>query len=326
MFFSARTLADCCLGEHNSFAIRVLQQISQNPGKIYNPCLIYGESSTGKTFLLHQFKQWLKTHHQTLELQWIEPEDFQRNYVDSLRTRQLFRFHDQYKKGVFVMDNVHRLSGRKTMEQFRFLFDELIQNKTQMVFASSCPPKQFHGFPNSLRTRFYSGILVPLKLPDIENRISFIARQCEILSVPTKKEVVHWLAENLECSFLGILKELERLYQCDPFVFLSLQSCQNQWRSPISLERIQLWIENEFQDHPSITSLSEKKRIQQQRNCVCILAHHYAQLSLKSLAQTYAVKPITIKRVLKQSHELLNDPAFASLWEKFKKEFLKNPS
>ncbi|MEK7486677.1 MAG: DnaA/Hda family protein, partial [Planctomycetota bacterium] len=213
-FFPARTLADCCLGEHNSFAIRVLQQISQNPGKNYNPCLLYGEPATGKTFLLHQFKQWAKQ--QKFESQWIEPENFQRDYVDSLRTRKLIHFHKRYQDGIFIMDNLQKLSGRKTLEQFRFLFDDLLFSKTQMIFASACHPKQLQYFPEALRTRLNSGMLIPLKNPDLENRILFITRQCEVTSIPTKSEVVRWLAENLECSFLSILKELERLYRIDP--------------------------------------------------------------------------------------------------------------
>lgn len=310
-FFQNHSLPETLLGSQNAMAIKVLQQIAEAPGKMYNPLFLYGTPSSGKTFLLQQFQKWAKQHQGTLEILFIDANTFKNTYLQGLKLRPQPGFLNQKYRHyqIFILDDIEQLSGKNTLEQFRFLFDFFQNTSIQMIFTGTVHPHSLK-FPEALKNRLLSGMVIALSTPDCAGRIQFIQHQLQLASIPHKWEVVAWVAEQFEGSYSCIQGKLETLYQKNPFIFLSLEDCQSFFfQKHLSLELLKKRVAREFQILPEeLTSKTNKQAILYPRILTIFLAHHCLGIPLKTLEEHYQLSCWTIRRALKKAESFSEDP------------------
>ena len=70
------TFDNFVVGESNRDAYQASLIISQNPGKLYNPVLIYGNSGLGKTHLLHAIGNTIKLKFPKYRVLYVHAQDF----------------------------------------------------------------------------------------------------------------------------------------------------------------------------------------------------------------------------------------------------------
>ena len=74
------------VGPSNKFAHAAAIAVSQNPGKAYNPLLIYGNSGLGKTHLLLAIGQTIRHNNPSAKIAYVKGEEFVNQMVKSIGT------------------------------------------------------------------------------------------------------------------------------------------------------------------------------------------------------------------------------------------------
>ena len=94
------------VGPSNKFAHAAAIAVSQNPGKAYNPLLIYGNSGLGKTHLLLAIGQTIRHNNPSAKIAYVKGEEFVNQMVKSIGTGTAESWAAQYK---VLLDEVREL-------------------------------------------------------------------------------------------------------------------------------------------------------------------------------------------------------------------------
>jgi chromosomal replication initiator protein len=79
------------MGE-NDFAYNAAVAISREPGKDYNPLLIYGGVGMGKTHLMQAVGNRLHQEEENLKITYVPSETFIHEFVESLKSKTMNAF------------------------------------------------------------------------------------------------------------------------------------------------------------------------------------------------------------------------------------------
>jgi chromosomal replication initiator protein len=195
------------IGPFNELAHAAAQAIIRQPGIVYNPLFIYGNSGHGKTHIIQAIGNYIKNHNREKRVFYTTSEKFTSDIVNSLQTNKISQLKDKYRKyDVLIMDDIQFLSGKeKTQEELFHLFNTLYDNNKQIVFSSDKHPNFIPGLEDRLKSRFNQGMIVDIPKPDHESRMAILNNKAKIHNVPVSNEVVDYLAATIE----GNIRELE---------------------------------------------------------------------------------------------------------------------
>jgi chromosomal replication initiator protein len=164
------TFKNFVVGPSNREAYQAALMISQNPGKLFNPLLIYGGSGLGKTHLLHAIGNALKEKYPAMRVLYIHAQEFLNEYVKYVQGQnEGTNLVDWFKDSVDVLlvDDVQFLAGRvRTEETFFSIYNNFHSAEKQVVLTSDKNPTDLDGLEERLRSRFVSGL--PLNIKPIE--------------------------------------------------------------------------------------------------------------------------------------------------------------
>lgn len=223
------------IGPFNELAYAAAQAVLKKPGIMYNPLFIYGSTGFGKTHLTQSIGNGIKKQNPNRRVQYVSSEKFATDYVNSLQNNRVGEFKDKYRKhDVLIMDDIQFLVGKeKTQEELFHLYNALYENNKQIIFSSDKHPNYINGLEDRLKSRFGSGMIVEITMPDYESRLAILREKLKQQQVIIPDEVVHYIAETIQAS----IRELEGT--------LNLVVCQSQLKNkPLSLNDIKTLIKN----------------------------------------------------------------------------------
>lgn len=190
-------------GDNNNYAYSASLAAAKNPGKSYNPILLYGGVGLGKTHLMQSIGNYIYTEKKgNVKLCCISAENFLNEFTDSLKNKTMNKFKNKYRNlDVFLLDDIHFLQGKEGLQEECFhTFNALSEHNAQMVFTCDRPIKELKGLEDRLRTRFSSGMCIDLKPPSYENRIAIIKKKLEIENKSISDEVIDYIAKNIQMN------------------------------------------------------------------------------------------------------------------------------
>ena len=187
------------VGPSNKFAHAAAIAVSQNPGKAYNPLLIYGNSGLGKTHLLYAIANQIQREHPDYNIVYIKGDQFTNELIDAVRSGKNFEFRDKYRNAdLFLMDDIQFIAGKDaTQEEFFHTFNSLYENKRQIVLTSDRVPGDMVRLEDRLRTRFEWGLIVDVQPPDYETRFIITREKALELGIELPQDVVDYISENI---------------------------------------------------------------------------------------------------------------------------------
>ncbi len=205
------------VGPSNKFAHAAAIAVSQNPGKVYNPLIIYGNSGLGKTHLLLAIGQTIRHNNPGAKIAYVKGEEFVNQMVKSIGTGTAENFRQKYRNAdLLLMDDIQFIAGKdSTQEEFFHTFNTLHNDGRQIVIASDRPAKEIKSLEERLRTRFEWGLTADIQPPDFETRVAIVKRKAELLNLDLPNDVAEYIANHLKQNIRqleGAVKKLNAYY------------------------------------------------------------------------------------------------------------------
>lgn len=194
------TFENFIVGNSNKFAHAACRAVAANPAREYNPLFIYGPSGLGKTHLLYAITGELKRTKPELVSVYVKGETFTNQMIDSISKNNTAAFREIYRKAdILLIDDIQFIAGREaTQEEFFHTFNELYENRKQIVLTSDRPPHDIKSLEERLETRFEWGLIADIKPPDYELRTAILKKKAESLGIRLPDDVLNYIAENLK--------------------------------------------------------------------------------------------------------------------------------
>lgn len=211
------TFENFVVGGANEFAYRASQAVASKPASQYNPLFIYGDSGLGKTHLLHAIGNAIKKNNPNYSVLYVTGETFTNEMLRSLDSKSMSEFHFKFRENdVLLIDDVQFLANKERIqEEFFHTFDALYTNHKQIVLTSDRPPKEIAMLSDRLASRFESGLLADIQVPDLETRMLIIRRKAEEMEIHISRDVSEYIATQLKTNVRqleGVVKSLKAQY------------------------------------------------------------------------------------------------------------------
>ena len=199
------TFDNFVVSDSNRLAYAAAVEVAENPGSSYNPLLIHSTTGQGKTHLLHAIGHL--TTNNGLQAAYVTAEQFANDFVLAVREKQVDKFRSRFRNiHVFLFDDVHFLLDKKqTLQCFFHTFNELYSNNRQIVITGDCPPQNMYLLSNKLKSRLEGGLVVDLRPPDFETRLSILRAKAEKPMTSELEGVLSIVAEKV----CGNVRQLE---------------------------------------------------------------------------------------------------------------------
>lgn len=203
------TFKSFIIGGFNELAHAAAQAIIKNPGHVYNPFFVYGNTGLGKTHLTQASGLAIRQNFPNKKVFYTTFERFQNDYVQSLQKNNVNQFKDRYRKyDVLIMDDIQFISGKeKTQEELFHLFNNMYNENKQIIFSSDRHPNFIIGLEDRLKSRFGAGMIVDINNPEYESKTLILKEKVGHRNNLIGDEIVSYIAE----SFSGNIRELEGL-------------------------------------------------------------------------------------------------------------------
>lgn len=203
------------VGENSEFTYGVAQAVAKNPAAKYNPFFIYGSPGLGKTHIMQAIGHYIIFNNPKLKVKYLQAEEFCNDYIDAVRIgddkiKRMQKFRQKYRNvDVILIDDIQFIETRpKTMEEFFYTFNELLNKQKQIVVTSDRLPEKITSLDERLRSRFQMGIVTEITVPDFETRVAIVKNLAKTDGIEFPKDACEFIAEN----FCNNVRELEGAY------------------------------------------------------------------------------------------------------------------
>jgi chromosomal replication initiator protein len=287
-------------GDANRVARRAGKTVAEKPGaNSFNPLVIYGGVGLGKTHLAQAIGNEVRRIHHNKVVLYVSSEKFINQFIDHGRNNAINDFIHFYQLvDVLIIDDVQFFNrAEKSQDAFFAIFNHLHQSGKQLILTSDKPPKDLEGVQERLLSRFRWGLSADLQVPDYEMRIEILERKMKNDGLEMPKEVVKYLAYNinsnvreLEGALISLLAQ-SSLNKREIDLELSKKVLRNFVKTSskeITIETIQRMV-CEYFDLPydKLLQKTRKREIVQARQITMYLAKAFTKNSLKTIGEHF---------------------------------------
>jgi len=187
-----------------------------NPGKFYTPLFIFGNSGLGKTHLVNAIGNYIKKNDPAKRVYYTSSSDFVSKVVNSIKNNSIEEFKRSMNElDVLLVDDIQFLAGKeKSHEIFFHIFNELVNNRKQIVLTSDRDPSEIKGLEERMVSRFQSGLSVGIDSPEFETSLAILRFKLENQSMDAgmiDDEVLNYIATNFSKDVRKLEGALNRL-------------------------------------------------------------------------------------------------------------------
>ena len=207
------------VGESNKFAQAAALAVAENPGTMYNPLFLYGNSGLGKTHLMHAIGNYIENKYNKRVL-YVTSDDFMNDFTGLARKHNNGNnldyaefFKNKYRNvDVLLIDDIQFLGGaEKTQQEFFHTFNNLYNDSKQIIVSSDRSPEDLKVLEDRLRTRFAWGLQVDISPPDYDLKVAIIKNKLKKENIDLNEEVTSFIASNVGSDVRGIEGAITRL-------------------------------------------------------------------------------------------------------------------
>ena len=187
--------------------------VAENPGKLYNPLFIYGNSGLGKTHLLLAIGSAIHAKNPKAKIVYVKGDDFTNDLVHAIQVGGGEDLRAKYRSAdLLLMDDIQFIAGKQqTQEEFFHTFNTLYEAGKQIVVTSDRPPMEMNKLEDRIRTRLEWGLMADVQPPDLETRMAITRNKAAQFGVVLPDEVVTFIGETVTSNIRqleGVVKKL----------------------------------------------------------------------------------------------------------------------
>ena len=291
-------------GENSDFAYKASIAVAKNPGKKYNPILIYGGSGLGKTHLMQAIGNYIYSNGgEKLKIYYGSAESFTNEFTSSLASKKTNQFINKFRNlDVLLLDDIHFLDNKKgVQEELFYTFNALHEKQAQMVFTCDRPIKEIKNMTDRLVSRLSNGLCIDITIPNYETRFAILKKKLELSNKELNTEIIDYIAKNVETNVRELESALEQILAYADIIEQkpTLEMAKNQLKDilksnsaqNISLDIIQKVIADNYQI--SISELKGKKRDKKYvfpRQIAIYIARELTEISYSELGDEFGGK------------------------------------
>lgn len=271
------TFENFAVSGSNQFAWAAAQAIAKNPGRAYNPFVVWGGVGVGKTHLVCATVHQIIQKSPNSKVIYCTGEEFMVEIIDAIKTRTTSEFKKRYRQvDVLIVDDIQFIAGKPTaQEEFFHTFNVIHKEGGQIIMTSDKPPSETK-LEDRLKSRFEAGLVADIGQPDFE-------LLCAILLIKAREREI---VLPMECVEI-IANTISSPRALEGFV-IRLKSHSALTNTPITLDYIQKLLGT---SHPTN---GEVKQISPQELLLCVC--EYFSLSKKTLLSPTRNKTVALPR------------------------------
>jgi chromosomal replication initiator protein len=139
---------------------------------------------------------------------YLSAEHFTNAFIEALQHHKMDEFRARYRVqcDLLLVDDIQFLAGREqTQEEFFHTFNALHDADRLIVVTSDKYPQQLQRMPERLVSRFGSGLVADIQVPQLETRVAIVRKKAALEDIPLSDEVAVLLAQGIPSN----VRELE---------------------------------------------------------------------------------------------------------------------
>jgi len=194
-------------GKSNQLARAAATQVGENPGKSYNPLLIYGGVGLGKTHLMQAIGNSMLARNPGCRVCYVHSERFVGDMVKGLQHNTISEFKRFYRSlDALLIDDIQFFAGKeRSQEEFFHTFNALLEGQRQIVLTCDRYPKEVNGLEERLKSRFGWGLTVAIEPPELETSVAILMSKAAAEDAVLPEEVAFFIAQRIRSN----VRELE---------------------------------------------------------------------------------------------------------------------
>lgn len=196
-------------GKNNNIIIDICRNISQNKIIKFNPVILYGETSTGKTHLLNSILKDLKN-----KKIYISDLFSISSHLSEYNISKIY--NEIIKYDFAALENFNEIKNNNSANiLLEKIIDHYYENNKQIILTYQGNKINYSGFSQGLHDRIISGLTLKLKKPDLNTKINFTKRFCSENKINLPGEYIFTISTNSDNirSIKGVLLKLALLHK-----------------------------------------------------------------------------------------------------------------
>ena len=202
---SKYTFDNFIVGNSNKFAQAAALSVAENPGKMYNPLFLYGNSGLGKTHLMHAIGNYI-VENSNRRVLYVTSDEFINDFIginkrdhNGTNFNHVDFFKNKYRNiDVLIIDDIQFLGGAtQTQQEFFHTFNTLYSDSKQIIISSDRSPDDLKFLEDRLRTRFCWGLQVDIAPPEFELKVAIIRKKLNGEKLKINDDVINFIASNV---------------------------------------------------------------------------------------------------------------------------------
>ncbi len=189
-------------GKSNQLGKAAAMQVAQNPGRAYNPLLLYGGTGLGKTHLMHAAGNLMRASKPGMKVLYLRSEEFVSGMVRALQQKNMDEFKRRFRSvDALLIDDIQFFAGKNTtQEEFFHTFNALFDGKQQIILTCDRYPKEVDNLEPRLKSRLGWGLSVAIEPPDFETRAAIVLSKAQAKGVDLPEEVATLMAKRMRSN------------------------------------------------------------------------------------------------------------------------------
>ena len=189
-------------GSSNKLGRAAAMQVAQNPGKDYNPLLLYGGTGLGKTHLMIAAGNLMRANNPGMKVLYLRSEQFFSAMMKCLQEKTMDQFKRQFQQvDALLIDDIQFFAGKNTtQEEFFHTFNALFDGKQQIILTCDRFPREVDNLEPRLKSRLGWGLSVAIEPPDFETRAAILMAKAAERGVPLPDDVAFQIAKRMRSN------------------------------------------------------------------------------------------------------------------------------
>ena len=317
-------------GSSNQLGRAAALQVAKDPGKAYNPLLLYGGTGLGKTHLMHAAGNYMLSRNPGMRVLYLRSEQFFAAMVKALADKAMEQFKRQFHSvHALLIDDIQFFAGKdRTQEEFFHTFNALFELKQQIILTCDRYPKEVDNLEPRLKSRLGWGLSVAIEPPDFETRAAILLAKAAQKNVPLPENVAFLIARRMRSNVRDLEGALNTLAAranfmgraiTEEFAQEALRDLLRAQQAVISLANIQKTVADYFQLRVSdLLSKRRTRSLARPRQMAMALSKELTEHSLPEIGDAFGGRDhTTVMHACKVVRALVgDDPKAREDWDK----------